>query len=145
QLFFCGLFLVSVSCIFAGGGREDSASRVTLALSGNPSTLDPHATTETLTFQATKSLYDTLLEPDIDGSLVPALAVSWEIAQDNLSIDFQLRSGVVFHDGTAFDAEDVKASLERNIDPDFASPNFGDFEPISGVEVLGPLEVRIRL
>jgi peptide/nickel transport system substrate-binding protein len=117
----------------AGGDSESKVESVSLGLSGNPSTLDPHATSETLTFQVVKSVYDTLLEPDAQGRLVPALAESWQIGEDNLSIRFTLRRGVKFHDGTDFDSRDVQASLLRILDEDFASPNRPEFEVISTI------------
>lgn len=135
-----------ISMLAAGGTLEGPPpSRVSLALSGNPATLDPHATSETLTFQVVKSVYDTLLEPNPEGQLVPALAESWSLAADNLSVNFKLRSGVSFHDGSSFDAADVKASLDRILDPGFASPNLADFDKIASVEITSPLEVRINL
>jgi peptide/nickel transport system substrate-binding protein len=48
-----------------------------------------------------------------DGSTIPALAESWEISEDGLVYTFHLQAGVKFHDGTDFNAEDVKFSLER--------------------------------
>jgi peptide/nickel transport system substrate-binding protein len=48
-----------------------------------------------------------------DGTILPALAESWEIAPDGLSWAFHLRDGVTFHDGSPFTAEDVVYSFDR--------------------------------
>ncbi len=48
-----------------------------------------------------------------DGSVQPALAKSWEISDDGLTYTFTLNTGVKFHDGSDFDAQDVKFSLDR--------------------------------
>ena len=48
-----------------------------------------------------------------DGSVQPGLAASWTISDDGLSYTFQLREGVTFHDGTAFEASDVVFSIDR--------------------------------
>jgi peptide/nickel transport system substrate-binding protein len=50
-----------------------------------------------------------------DGSVLPALAESWEIAPDGLSWVFHLREGVTFHDGMPMTAEDVAFSFERAV------------------------------
>src|SRR5690606_3625392 len=42
------------------------------------------------------------------GEVLPALAESWEISEDGTVYTFRLRTGATFHDGSAFDAEDVK-------------------------------------
>jgi len=57
--------------------------------------------------------YDTLLEPDADGLLVPALAERYSISDDSLRWTFELREGVKFHHGKDFEAEDVVASFKR--------------------------------
>ncbi len=45
----------------------------------------------------------------------PALAKSWSVSDDGLTWTFQLREGVQFHDGTAFDSEAAKFSIERTV------------------------------
>ncbi|MCA8880050.1 MAG: peptide ABC transporter substrate-binding protein [Rhodobacteraceae bacterium] len=52
-----------------------------------------------------------------NGELMPRLAESWE-DQGNGTWRFHLRDGVTFSDGTGFDAEDVKHSIERTLSPD---------------------------
>jgi peptide/nickel transport system substrate-binding protein len=50
-----------------------------------------------------------------DGSILPGLAESWEIAPDALSWTFTLREGVTFHDGLPMTAEDVVFSFDRAV------------------------------
>ena len=123
----------------------NSKTAMVMALSGNPSTLDPQATTETLTFQVTKSLYDTLLEPDAKGNLIPALAEAWSISDDQLAISFRLRAGVKFHDGSDLTARDVKATIERLLDPKTASPSKAEFAVIQSIDTPEPLTVVLHL
>ncbi len=49
----------------------------------------------------------------------PGLAKSWEINADGTEYTFHLEEGVTFHDGEAFSADDVVATFERIIDPDW--------------------------
>ncbi|MGD9143687.1 MAG: ABC transporter substrate-binding protein, partial [Dehalococcoidia bacterium] len=56
-----------------------------------------------------------LLQLGIDGSVVGRLATDFEVADDGSSITFTLREGVVFHDGTPFNADAVKFNYEQQI------------------------------
>ncbi len=61
------------------------------------------------------NVYETLTNYDAKADeVLPGLATSWESSPDGLSWTFHLRQGVKFHDGTVFDAEAVKFSIERN-------------------------------
>ncbi len=118
---------------------------IAFGLSGNPDTLDPQKTAGTLTFQVVKSFYDTLVEPDISGKLVPALAESWTVSPDGLTWTFKLRPGVVFHNGQALTSRDVKATLDRIRDPSFASPRRSEFTAIKEVKTPDPQTAVIIL
>lgn len=65
------------------------------------------------------------------------------IAEHNPEIRFQLRTGVLFHDGHEFDAGDVKFTYESIMNPKNLSPRTSDFEPIKEVRILGPHEVLV--
>ncbi|MEE8441240.1 MAG: ABC transporter substrate-binding protein, partial [Spirochaetia bacterium] len=119
RAFRTGLILVMVLAVAgyigATGTEEatDPEEILRFALSGNPDTLDPHATSGTFTFQTIRSFYDTLVEPDRNGVLVPALAESWTVSRDNLVWRFSLRPGVMFHNGDPLTSADVKSTIER--------------------------------
>jgi len=57
--------------------------------------------------------YNTLVAYDSEGNLVPELATEWEFGDDGLSMTFELREGVKFHNGREMVADDVVFSLER--------------------------------
>ncbi len=80
-----------------------------------------------------------------DGSIIPGLAESWEISDDGLEYTFKLAEGVKFHDGTDFDAEDVKFSLDRARAEDSANAQKGLFEGITEVTVVDPQTVKVTL
>ncbi len=79
------------------------------------------------------------------GEVLPALAESWEISDDGAVYTFRLRSGVTFHDGSAFDAEDVKFSLDRARAEDSVNAQKILFEAIDSVEAVDPATVKITL
>lgn len=120
------------------------AQELTLAASTQAETLDPQTTAATSSFQSTKSLYDTLVEVDPQGEIIPALAESWEISGDGLTWTFRL-ADASFHDGTAFDSEDVKATLERIMAEETASPKAGEFATISSIDTPDPKTAVLHL
>ncbi len=142
-------WVAALVLLLAGGmlGAEGQKEQEVLnfALSGNPDTLDPHKTSGTLTFQTLKSVYDTLVEPDQEGKLVPALAESWEVSGDGKTWTFFLRKGVVFHNGEGLTAADVKATFERIKSEEIASPNRNEFEPITSIETPDDYTVVLKL
>lgn len=88
------------------------AETLRLGISGGPQSLDPHHINTGTHMDAMRHVFDTLTVTEADLSPGPGLAVSWE-RTGPLTWMFKLREDVVFHDGSPFDASDVKASLER--------------------------------
>ncbi|ROQ36238.1 peptide/nickel transport system substrate-binding protein [Streptomyces sp. PanSC19] len=85
-----------------------------------------------------------LLRVTPDMKIVPGLAVKWS-RPDPRTLVYTLRPGVKFHDGTTMTADDVVASLKRQMDPKTGSPWGSSFKTVDSVEKTGPLEVTIRL
>ena len=97
-------------------GAADARS-IRWARSGDALTLDPHAQNEGPTHNLLQQIYEPLIVRDLPGNLVPALATSWTITNDPTVWELKLRQGVKFHNGNAFDADDVVFSLERALQP----------------------------
>ncbi len=117
-----------------------------------PQALDPHAVTATNDFRILMNVYDGLVRYR-PGTLEvePALAESWDISDDGLVYTFNLREGVSFHDGTAFDAETVVWNFERMLDEDHPYHFTGPFPlsfffaAIEDVEALDASTVQFTL
>ena len=77
---------------------------------------------------------ETLVRFDENGEIVPCLAESWEISDDQLTWTFKIREGVKFSNGDDMTPELVKASLERTFELSDRAVSF--FEPAS-MEVEG--------
>src|SRR5438876_239635 len=111
-----------------------------------PDTLDPQKTGTAVTGLLMRYLGDTLLTKDLKGGYIPALARSWSVSGDGLTWMFQLRNDVKFHDGSPFNAQAVKASIERALSPDTMSPIAGSlFGPVADVQAAGDFTVTIKL
>jgi peptide/nickel transport system substrate-binding protein len=121
-----------------------AAQRLTVVTDAQPDTLDPHVTSATSAFQHTKSLYDTLVEVKRNGSIGPLLAEEWTVSGDGLTWRFNL-ADATFHDGTAFDASDVVASLERLQAEATGSPKASEYAVIDRVIASGERTVELQL
>ena len=83
-------------------------------------------------------IHDYLIEQDVDGSLIGALAESWEPSDDQLTWTFVIRDGVLFHDGTELTAEDVAWSINRLMfDPESIGTLSGRAEVVESVTADG--------
>src|SRR5262249_36139674 len=105
-----------ITAIALGAGTAN-ARTVKWARSGDGLTLDPHAQNESPTTNLNRQIYEPLVERDISGKLVPTLAVSWRLTGDPTVWEFKLRPGVTFHNGNAFDADDVIFTFQRALSP----------------------------
>lgn len=129
-------------------------SRLVIAKPGDPVGLDPANVTDLESLQICRNIFDTLVafKPN-STEIEAALAESWDLAEDGLSITFQLRPGVLFHDGTPLTAEAVRANYQRQADPKDPLRNPGDTffywndtwgDRMKSIDVLGPLTLRFR-
>lgn len=99
-----------------GSGEPAEGQTLVAAIGGEPDQLDPQKTSSYFSFEVLENVFDTLVEPDENLEMQPALAESWEVSDDQLTWTFTLRSGVTFHDGSDFTSEDVVYSYDRIID-----------------------------
>jgi ABC-type transport system substrate-binding protein len=89
-------------------------------------------------------VFDRLVTFDAQLNIRPQLAERWEISEDQKSATFHLRPNVKFQDGTPVNAEAVKLSIERMLDPAQNTTNGPIWSPIAGVDVIDGLTMRVR-
>lgn len=141
---------VAVTACGGSGGTSSSASApkagggLTVADPLAPSSLDPVAGSSGGDQMSLYPIFDRLvnfdpktLEPQ------PGLATAWKFP-DPKTLVLTLRNGVKFQDGTPFDADAVKASLERAGNPGI-SKVASDLSMIDSIQTTGPLESTIHL
>ncbi len=87
--------------------------KLTIAIVGEPPTLDEHQNTTGVTLETTSPIYETLMAYDENYQPQPMLAESMSAAEDGLTWTIKLRQGVPFHNGEEMTSADVKASLDR--------------------------------
>src|SRR5689334_19923113 len=100
---------------------DGSSGRLIAAIGGEPDQLDPNKTSAYFSFEVLENVYDTLVEPDADLQMRPALAQSWDVTPDQLTWTFHLRPGVTWHDGSPLTADDVVFTYRRIIDEELSN------------------------
>ena len=89
-----------------------AAKTLRFASGFDPQSLDPHGLALQYQSRVVSQIYESLVFRDRNFAMVPALAVSWQQVEPK-RWRFKLRSGVKFHDGAPFTADDVVFSIER--------------------------------
>ena len=107
------------AALLAGTTSLAYAETLRWARAGDALTLDPHAQNEGPTTALNHQIMEPLVMRDMTGKIVSALATEWAPSADDPNVwSFKLREGVTFHDGSAFDSEDVVFSFNRAMTPD---------------------------
>ncbi|UCZ54226.1 glutathione ABC transporter substrate-binding protein [Bacillus shivajii] len=114
-----------------------------IGMSADAVSMDPHGSNDVPSSNVQTNIFETLLKHNEDMELQPGLATEWEALEEDLW-EFTLREGVTFHDGSEFNAEVVKANLDRILDPEVASPRAFLFTSVAEVEVVDEYVVHIH-
>lgn len=126
-----------------GGTAKDS---LVVALTGEPVNLDFTTTAGAAIPQALMSnVYEGLVQVDQSGAITPLLAKSWELSKDRKDYTFTLVEGAKFSNGEAFDADDVKFSIERVKSDKWLSGMKSKMDIVEKVTVASPTEVTVSL
>ncbi len=158
-----GLFTVAYAAPNYGGVWKD-------ALQSNPPDLDPVQATDTSSSEMIYQMFETLVEYDNEGNVVPLLAKSWEVSKDGLVYTFHLQEGVHFHDtieggiatangGREVTAEDWAWTFNYIVDPDTKSPRAyfidmvkgyqefrdGELDSLAGVKAIDKYTLQIEI
>ena len=122
---------------------QAAKDKVVVAFGSNIPTLDPHMHSSRLAHIADWHLYDTLMDrdpktykpiPGLASSLRSGNALTWEL---------KLRTGIKFHNGEPFNAEAVKFTIDRVLDPATKSVTRGNFTWIKEVKIINENTVQI--
>ncbi len=101
----------------AAAMRPADGGELTVALSNEPPNLDPHQTSALISATVIGNIFDTLIVEKADQTLTPGLATKWDVSADGLQATLTLKKGVKFHDGEPFNAQAMKISFDRMVDP----------------------------
>ena len=114
-----------------------------------PTLLNPHFAVGAKDAEGCRIFYEPLAAWDPEGNLVPMLAAeipdieNGGVASDGMSVTWKLKTGVEWHDGRLFTADDVVFNWEYAADPATAATTIGDYRDVT-VEKLDAHTVRVR-
>ena len=133
------LLLLMVAPTF---GQE---TEIDFGLSFTVDTLDPGVTTFSGVEIIVGHVFDTLVKQEPLGVFHPSLATEWSVNEDATEYTFTLRDDVMFHDGTPFNAEAVKFTFDRIVDPDLNSQMaFSFIGPYAETEIVDDYTVIVK-
>lgn len=120
------------------------AQDLRIALQSDADILDPDQSRTFVGRIIYTSLCDKLVDISPDLEIIPQLATDWTVAEDGMSIDMTVREGVVFHDGTPFNAQAVADNIERSQTMD-ESVRKSELSSIASVDVTGDYTLTLNL
>ncbi|MGN0286592.1 MAG: ABC transporter substrate-binding protein [Atopobiaceae bacterium] len=140
----------------SGSDGSSIADTITFAQGADPRGLDPAYVDDGESAKIIANIYENLVTYADDSCDVQCkLATDYNISDDGLTYTFNLQQGVKFHDGSDFNAEAVKKSIERQLegtgrtdDMTYASFTFGtasEGNGVKSVETDGDYTVKITL
>ncbi len=132
-----------VVCGCKGKNKLDRGILV-VALESNPTNLDPRLATDASSARILQLMFNGLFRKDPSGRLIPDLLESWSQADDRTYI-FRLKKGIVFHDGSPLDADDVVYTFRSIMDASFGSPFRGALAVVDRIEAVDVHTVRFQL
>ncbi len=150
--------LLLTACQGSQNEGADDTRYLRLADQDDIPTLDPARGYDTASWQFEDMIFNTLLDYDGQGHLVPELATAWETSPDGRSYTFHLRSDARFSTGRSVDAQDFRYAIQRVLQPTTRSPGAEFFRglvgaatcgagtcAVEGIEVLDRTTIRFRL
>lgn len=146
--------LFCAACLCGPSPAAAAARQKTLVFgrSADATFLDPAKFLDNEAAMVIENIFDGLVRYADDSTRIePALAESWSVSEDGRTYTFQLRRGVLFHDGTPFNAAAAQFSLARKTDPahPFHRPQFSKMDTtlasVRRVEAVGDSTLRIVL
>ena len=153
------VFLLLISsitfCTNKKGGKSKSLDGIYFrVLQSEPGDINPLRSNDLVKSQMImQSAYygsgviETLMSSDLDTQeLMPGLATSYKVSEDQTEFTFTLRTGVKFHDGSDFTAEDVKFSFDAIFEDKYeAFVRRSFYGNIAKVEILDPHKVKFTV
>ncbi len=145
-----GLLIFAINTLLGSGGicaaTPSPGGTLTIAVPDEPPGLDP---TTSPAAAIARIVYNNLLEGlvklNMQGEIVRALAERYTVSTDGTTYIFTLRRGVKFHNGRPLTADDVKFTLERDLDPNTGHPHRAYYEDIQAIQAVDIHTVRIAL
>lgn len=158
-VFMVSMCLLLVSIVACGGGQGGTSSgseasstsgtqgtpkdSLVVAISSEPTSLNPYAHSLINGFIPAPLIFDTLIVSDGNGGYKGGLATSWEFESDT-KIVFKLRDDVTFHNGNPFTAEDVRQTLVTGAESTFSNTLFACIDT-ANINIIDDHTIEVNL
>ncbi|SEP06976.1 ABC transporter substrate-binding protein [Amycolatopsis saalfeldensis] len=127
-----------------GDQRVADGGELVMGLSSEPDRLDPTTSSSLYTRYVMSTICEKLYDLDSAGSVVPQLAATLPtVSPDGLTVTIGVRSGIVFADGTPFDAKAVATSLQRHFSLK-TSQRTSEMGPVKSIEATDASQVVLH-
>ena len=138
--------MLATALALVSGAAAAARTDLVVGMVLEPPHLDPTAGAAAAIDEVTyANIFEGLTRIGSSGEVLPALAESWTISDDGKVYTFKLRTGAKFHDGSDFNAEDVKFSLDRARAEGSTNAQKPLFAQIDTVEAVDAGTVKITL
>jgi peptide/nickel transport system substrate-binding protein len=145
--------LLSLPFMFHTTYAQQANDTVIIATEAEVPNLDPGQLIGLHSARASRLIFENLVAPKpTTTEIVPQLATSWSVTSNGLEWTFKLRSGVKFHDGTPFNAQAVKYTIDRVMNRSHPANKWGKWSfirgylaPVKEVVAVDPLTVKFIL
>ena len=125
--------------------EETADSHITIGIAQDLDSLVPSLSKGAGTQEILFNIYEGLVKPDSDGSLIPAVASDYKMSEDGLTYTFTLRDGIKFHNGNPVTAADVKYSIDTCAGLNGGEPIISAFSNVESVDIADEYTVAIKL
>ena len=140
---FLMLFFIAACSNEEPNKQNNIDSNIIIGVDKDISSIDPHGSNDSTSRQVRRNIFETLIYQNPDLEIEPMLATEFKQLGPT-EWNFKLRENTVFHSGQEFTAEDVKASLERGLDPTVASSSSFMYEMIEKIDIVNDHEINIH-
>jgi len=126
--------VVASAAALAVGTVAFAQTTLVIGTGAELSHLDPRVATDVPSFERINAIMEPLVSFDFGLGLAPRLATDWEFSDDGLTLTFQLREGVKFHNGADFTSQDVKYTFDWVLDESNGATNRPLYADIASID-----------
>ncbi|MDA3945978.1 MAG: peptide-binding protein [Helicobacteraceae bacterium] len=119
------------------------ASTLHLSTSSNPARINPILATDAASAEIANYIFNGLVKYDKNGKKIIGDLAEKFYFEDNITLIFELKKGVKWHDGEPFSAKDVLFTYELINSPQVVSPYTSTFRMVKSVEILDELTLKV--
>lgn len=139
------ILALAVTFILVGAVSVSAEDRVVIGQGADAPGMHTLVEVDVPAFERINLINEPLMIIDYDLDLIPGLATDWEISDDAMRIDMELREGVQWHHGREFVAEDVKYTYEWVLDEENPAANQDLYQAIEEIEIIDDYNVVFHL